>query len=565
MKLQTIIEIIKLLPMWAKFVIPTLLISASIGVAMFAQDETPKGKNAILVPISEIEIATAGEDGVSVGLALNSWPGELIFPGLVKIQPSKEGVVLSWRVNIGDRVKPGQTLADISAPPETPELAVMLAERAERLSSAKGRLVAAEDYDIRTVNQLATLQGALSSEGTSKDIIITSLRDSLIVKEQFLLSFIRQAFTRQRQSFLYVADPRLSYYGSFNRSYGYWDSSLQDHYVLAERKLSEALKGGPSLFPEAAARDYFTVATLIANATPIGELIDMRAETSGDQEKLLNLLKSYADAKAEITIKEAEFSLSVSEKISDSSRELANMRSEVAAAEASYNAVLGSISGFGRITSPRGGVISSILAKEGSFVRPGEFIATVVSENATAPFVRFQIPATALLPKRGDELTFVRPGFATDVRKGRLIGIGGALDEMGSFMADGSLAKASGWPSDSAVRVFISSASSTASIAIPMKSVWWKEEGVSAVWMVSREGRVYGQTVVLGRTGGGVVEVLGGLTRGERYLPNPSAGVTENMLLESLLAAEEKLRDANAVQIKMSNTKVEDGHADHDH
>ncbi len=563
MNIKTIIEKIKLLPKWAKFALPILLVSVSIGAAVFAQNETPKGNNAMIVPVYQIEIAVAGEDGVSVDLVLNSWPGELVLPGLVKIQPSKEGVVLSWRVNIGDRVSAGQTLADVSAPPETPELAVMLAERAEMLGSAKGRLAAAEDYAIRTGEQVTTLQGALAGGSANKNIIVTSLRNSLIVKEKSLLSFIKQAHTLRVLSFTNVSDPRFSNYLSFNKYYGKWDSSLQDRYLLAEIALSKALKENPSLVPEGAAIEYFTVATLISNATPEGGTTDMRVETFEDQERLLDLLKSYADAKAEIAIREAEFSLSASEKISDSSRELANIRSEVAAAEAAYNAIVGSISGFGRITSPRGGIISSILAKEGSFVRPGEFIATVVSENATAPFVRFQIPATAVLPKRGDELSFVRPGFATDVRKGRLIGIGGALDEMGSFMADGSLAKSTGWPSDSAVRVFISSDSSKASIAIPMKSIWWKEEGVSAVWMVSKEGRVYGQTVVLGRTGGGVVEVLGGLARGERYLPNPPAGVTEDMLLQALLTAEEKSRDEDVKSAEKN--KVDDGHADHAH
>ncbi len=563
MNIKIIVEKIKLSPKWAKFAIPTLLVSILFGVVVLAQNETPKENKVVIAPVSPIEIATAGEDGMSVDLALNSWPGELVFPGLVKIQPSKEGVVLSWRVNIGDRVYAGQTLADVSAPPETPELAVMLAERRELLSSARGRLVAAEDYAIRTGEQVSTLQGALASGGTNKNIIITSLRDSLIVKEQLLLSFIKQAFTRQLQSFSNVSDSRFFNYGSFNKNYGTLNQSVQNRYVLAVIMLAEILKENPFLVPESAAREYFTVATLLANSTPKGEITDMRVETFQDQEKLLDLLESLASAKAEIAIKEAEFSLSVSEKISDSSRELDNMRSEVAASEAAYNAILESISGFGRITSPRGGIVSSILAKEGSLVRPGEFIATVVSENATAPFVRFRIPVTAVLPKKGEELSFVRPGFATDVRKGRLIGIGGALDEMGSFMADGALTKSSGWPSDSAVRVFVSSASSNASIAIPLKSIWWKEESISAVWMVSKEGRAYSQIVMLGRTGGGVVEVLGGLVRGDRYLPNPPANVVENMQIDALITAQEKSNDEGDSQNK--NDKVEDAHANGAH
>ncbi len=563
MNIKITLEKIKLLPKWAKFAIPALLISASIASVMFAQSETPKENNTIIAPVSKIEVAIAGEDGMSVDMTLNSWPGELVFPGLVKIQPSKEGVVLSWRVNIGDRVSAGQTLADVSAPPETPELASMLAERAEILGSAKGRLAAAEDYATRTGEQVTALQGALAGGSTNKKIIITSLRDTLIVKEQSLLSFIKQAFTQRVLSFTSVSDPRSFNYLSFSKNYGRWDASLQDRYLLAELKLSKALKENYSFVPEGAAREYFTVSTLVANATPIDEIGNMRMETFEDQEKLLDLLKEYADAKAEITMKEAEFSLSISEKISDSSRELANMRSEVAAAEAAYNAILGSISGFGRITSPRGGIVSSILAKEGSLVRPGEFIATIVSENANAPFVRFQIPATAVQPKRGDELSFVRPGFATDVRKGRLIGMGGALDEMGSFMADGSLVNGSGWPSGSAVRVFISSTSSVTTIAIPMKSIWWKGEGISAVWMVSKDGRAYGQTVVLGRTGGGVVEVLDGLTRGERYLPNPPASAMEGMLVDVMLRVEEKSSDEAVMRDNKSDAKVENPHAGH--
>ena len=38
----------------------------------------------------------------------NSWPGEIISSEVSQIQPQREGVIIDWRVNIGDVVSGGK-------------------------------------------------------------------------------------------------------------------------------------------------------------------------------------------------------------------------------------------------------------------------------------------------------------------------------------------------------------------------------------------------------------------------------------------------------------------------
>jgi multidrug efflux pump subunit AcrA (membrane-fusion protein) len=113
-----------------------------------------------------------------------------------------------------------------------------------------------------------------------------------------------------------------------------------------------------------------------------------------------------------------------------------------------------------------------------------------------------------------------------------MIGIGNALDETGSMMADALLLEPVDWPVGVSLRVLLPASSAT--LDLPLSSVWWDSEGGANVWAVSPAGRVYEQKVALGRTLGEKVEIYSGLVRGDRYIVKPVSGIVPDMLIDDI-------------------------------
>ena len=470
----------------------------------------------------------------------NSWPGEVISYGNIPVQPAREGTIVDWRVKIGEHVGAGQVLARLSAPPAMPELVAMLAEQAEGKARMRAQAETTKKFAEANNEQLRALLDATATNTNESQLI--QARAAAVAMGRNLRTMLEQTLVKHMSIISNVSGISYFRYGSLNRSYGAIDPQNQNQYELQFMKLAEALKDQEAL-PVDLATGYFAMFARLANTSSGEGVTDINDMAREDQEKFFDMLADYRDAQAEITMKQADNSMAyatdkreVEEKISENEKMVAMAEAETLAADASYATVERSISGGLAIVAPRAGVVSTINKKVGDFVEPGMPVASIDTEKASERFVRLQIPSNARVPKAGDILSAVRPGFAQDVRKVKLTGVGTSLDTTGGYMADASFVTPVDWPVAASVRVFVPKESSTP--LIKLTAVWWSSTGVPHVWGVSEAGRLFARKITLGRTLGASVEVYEGLSNGDRYVVEPTGDMQENMLLQNKVETE---------------------------
>jgi multidrug efflux pump subunit AcrA (membrane-fusion protein) len=236
-------------------------------------------------------------------------------------------------------------------------------------------------------------------------------------------------------------------------------------------------------------------------------------------------------------------------------QDLAMADGDVAAKDASYQVIRGATQSGSVIVAPQSGTVSSIFKKTGEFVEPGMPVAVVTGVGKNGLLVRIRIPSNVRKPELGTVLSVVRTGFQEDKRSAKLLGVGSALDETGSVMADALLSESTDWPIGTSVRV-VAPASSN-SIVIKLSSVWWDANGKPNVWAISDAGRVYAKKLLLGRTIGADIEVYDGLVVGEHYIAKIVSGITEDMLLDDM----KDLGLENAGETKKAQSNPHAGHA----
>ena len=468
-----------------------------------------------------------------------SWPGEIISPNDADVQPPREGAIISWEVSIGDYVNAGQVLGRLSATSLTPELATTLAEQAAALAQAKARAASTDAYVGQTKTQLSTF--------TINDTALQSIEDAKQVVEaagEAVKSVLRQSIVREFSDFSgssrNVLGLRDTLYSTVLPYYfGATNSSLRDKYLVATGNALAALDKGT--VPQQEGIVYFASATELASASIAGgdfftqtKLDELRKSIGEDQADFNDAVEKYRDAVLNVSEKEKEYAertRDTANKTTELDREKIIAQGELEAAEASYRAVSGAITGGSAIIAPKSGYVSAIVSQIGEFVAPGKAVASISSGVKTNKIVRFRIPSNVEVPKKGDVVKIVRPGFAKDVRTATISGVGTALDGNGAFMADARIDGSIDWPAHLSVRV-IPNAKTAQTIAVPFDAVFWDEENHPHVWTVTAEGTVQSREVTTGRTFGDAVEILKGLAIGDVYLLQANESITEGMQVE---------------------------------
>ncbi len=485
-------------------------------------------RSSLVGVIGEESATSTGTSGPS-----NSWPGEIVSSEISQIQPQREGVVVEWRVGVGQKVSAGQILGRISAPPVTPELAQMLAEQTESVTRARAQATLTETYTQKERSRLAALRNSIGNTSQADpDLSFTALeklRDVVDIKKTATRSFVERALSEHIRVVTSYTDWRFIRYNALNRSYGAYDQNVQNAYETALINLADALKTSQDL-PLEKASQYFTLAVRVANSSPDdGALNGFKAMAAADQKEFFDMLAEYKDAQTEVADKETEYKSMISEKTAMLDRERSMADIEAAAAEAAYKTISGEITGSSYMYAPRSGFVSAIYKKVGDLVDPTMPVAVIAGHGGGDLIVRMHIPSNVRKPKVGDMVSVVRPGFPKDAHAAKIVGVGISLDEVGSYMADAALIDHVDWPVEASVRVIAAEASSAP--VIKMSSVWWNPTGIPHIWGVSDVGRLYAKKVVLGRTFGPSVEVYEGLQKGDRYVLSPTAEMQEDMLL----------------------------------
>ncbi len=525
-----------------------------------------------------ILIETAGENQIEgtedIGI---SWPGEIISLGDIEVQPQREGAIVEWKVNIGQKVFNGQVLGRLSAPPKTPELIKMLADQAEGLAKANGHAPATTDFAKKNIEQLHTLRDALQKniaavgstlEGTKSagDSILARPRNTIeqlqsvvAVKQQYLRKTIEQLLVAQIQKLTGNINFNSKSFSSvyLKLGLGLLDNNYSlSNYEIQANKLFNELKDQNAL-PVEAAKNYTQAtirligASITTETLDQSQLDDLRKMANEDQINFLDALKEYEEAKSELAMQEIEYKLTyleqekdyaeqlkeINEKIAMLEREQQMALAEVKAAQAAYYTVASSFTGGLNIVAPQTGTISAIFKKNGDFVEPGMSVASINNNNANERFVRFRIPSNMEAPKHGAILTIMRSGYPRDGKKVKLIGIGTALDENGAFVADAQFIDPVDWPVRISVRV-MPPQGSMANTLIPFTAVWWDSNAQANIWLVTEEGKIRPQQIKTGKVLGDKIEVTEGIQKGNRYVAKVVDGLVVGMALNDIKPAE---------------------------
>ena len=465
-----------------------------------------------------------------------SWGGEVISQNDADIQPPRAGTIIAWDVSIGERVTAGQVLGRLSSAPLTPELAKTLADQSEALSRAKANVLSTQTYSEQSKVQITQFTTSNTAENAIEDAkaVVRSNAESM-------RSALRQAITREIPEFSMNGNDALTLHNAVNlRSiFGVLNSGLREQYL---RTLDEALRTlDGQVLPEIEGKQYFLDATRLVSASIADQnytqeqLASLKRNIGEDQASFNAAVEKYHTALLDVSEKQkvlAEQKRDTAGSITTLDKERSTAETDLIAAEAAYRSVASAINGGTVIVAPKSGSISAITQQVGEFVAPGISVASVSSGIQTDKMVRFRIPSNVEVPKKGDLVRIVRPGFAKDVRLGRVIGVGTALDGNGAFMADARFEGAVEWPAHLSVRV-IPEKRIGQSIAVPFNAVWWDEENHPHVWLVSDELIISERKVVTGRTYGDAVEILSGLTIGDTYITAPTDHIKDGMKLDS--------------------------------
>jgi multidrug efflux pump subunit AcrA (membrane-fusion protein) len=496
------------------------------GQTMASEEDAVDSRIAIVGEESTIGTGNVGPS--------NSWPGEIVSSEISQIQPQREGVIVEWRVRVGQQVSVGQILGKISAPPATPELIQMLAEQTESVTMARAGASIADEYTSKEQARLGALRDSIdNSTGASADLSFTalkSLREKVEVKKQALRTFVERALATHVATVTNFSDWRYVQYG-ISAGYGSYSQNVRNAYQTSLVTFVDILKRTEDL-PIDTAANYFDLAVRVANNTPGDTVGDFKTMTATDQKDFLDFVAEYKEAQMEVADKETEYKIMINEKVAMLEKDRSMAYAGAQAAEVAYKTVAGQINGGVYIYAPRSGSISAIYKKVGDLVTPMMSVAVVAGHGNKDLIVRMRIPSNIRKPLVGDIVSVVRPGFPKDAHKAKMLGVGISLDETGSYMADAVLLDHVDWPVEASVRVI--ALDNTNTPTVPLTSVWWYGEGIPHVWGVSDAGRIFSKKVTLGRTLGVSVEVYEGLKKGDRYIVRPTSDMYEDMLLQDL-------------------------------
>ncbi|TRZ52887.1 hypothetical protein D4R99_01905 [bacterium] len=532
--------------------------AASVGVLVSARVEKPeadKKETGTQEKTLSVEIATVGENGGVSGIKDgNSWPGEVISLRSLAVQPDREGTLSEWYVRIGDRVKTGEVIGMLSRPPQMPDVVMSLSEKKEELSMSRTNTSALRSYTEKRITQLTQLRNDTENSNQQKLELLggngsnasNAPMSAIASKKKMASAMLRGAIVKTLpmmtlQSVMPSAKSVSSI--SLRSGIGAINSNLRNggQYQSA---LASALSdlGNDDVVPEKSGLQFFDIATKLANASlPDGEMLtdvaieslkDMILKDQSDFIAILGEIKSMEIENADVKRMSIDTRSEIDAEIADLQKMLAMSEGELIAKEKAFATVNDSVNGGYSIVVQRTGVVSSIMKKPGEFVGPGMPVAIVTTEDMNDVLVRMRIPNNLQKPKVGEESIVSRPGFETEKKKVKIVGIGNSLDEMGSYMVDAVFIEGNTWPIGTSVSVVIPSSSS--SVLVKSSAVVWGEDGEPYLWAVSPANRVYKKIIIIGRIIGENSELYDGMKNGDRYIVLPKSGIKEDMVVDDI-------------------------------
>jgi multidrug efflux pump subunit AcrA (membrane-fusion protein) len=508
--------------------VAVLIVVSALGYKKFSNNSSSAldmehvENNYPKVSVLTVGQSSTPENSLDIGSGI-SWSGEILSANDVNIQPKREGTIAEWNIKIGQKVYQGQTLGRLSPPPKTSDVVQAIASQAESLARAKAEAEASKSYIEKKMLQLNSQNQTNPLIESKKEAIISVIQKSLAWTYQEL--FQKENVAAGMVNWNPTIGTKFRVYSQL----GILDNTTKEAYPKEVYLLLDDLKK-PNYLPEKNATEYFDLTLKLISTTPP----DMESGQFTN-DKLKNLRSEASVYRAEFLSAMQEYQSALQDKdtqVFQLEKDLALANAEVIAKQASYNTVVGGLTGGLEIVATRSGTISTIAKRVGEFVRPEDTLASINGTSNNEKLIRFRIPSNALAPKSGDILTVVRPGFLDTKIKIKVIGVGVSLDTNGSYMADAQFVAPTDWPVHASVRVIPSNTTTTTAI-IPFTAIFWSDDGATRVWTVTFENKLLSKEITAGRTFGDTVEVTTGLINGDRVVTRPIPDMKDGLQVEA--------------------------------
>ena len=529
-------------------VIGALFVAGSIGVLVYADagHDTPKSvvtqqsEQVIVRKVGDVDADAISQEGLS------SFFGEVISKDIASVHSSREGVITSWNVSVGDRVSAGTVLGYVTVTGVSPEQQMQLAQQQANALKAK--------LDLDTVNTIATQTESVFSriaeslrsvadkqkaiyDGTNGSVTSTYLTElQAIQSRQASLEKKLQDFSNTALNEIY---PLVSQYGqspfnsgfsetSLNPDLGNRNSSLRNTYASLIKQF--ATKVTSRTVTDDDVRNFFNETTDIVEATLSTQSINTEVITTAVkdlQTELRDISNELSQATIDKTAKERErsqvevellrslsgfdndLSLKKLEQLSAGER----AKNEAKAAELLAQKLSVSAGGVVPVLASKSGIVASIEKNVGDYVSVADKIGLISNQNPVK-IVRFTIPSSWRDIKKGDALSLI---WKADFKPGSAVitGISPILNENGGHQAEAVLSKSTVFPVGSSVRLIPEN--SKKGVFINSKAVVF-DNLKPFVWIVTESDTIRQQEITPGRQLGEYVEVLSGLEIGYGYL-----------------------------------------------
>jgi multidrug efflux pump subunit AcrA (membrane-fusion protein) len=573
----------------------SFLVLTIIGVAGFVvyADEGHDAPDVVQVQQSEqVLVRRVGDtdpDNISQE-GLGSFYGEITSKDISTINASRDGVISSWNVSVGDRVSTGQVLGYVTVTGVSVEQQLMLAE--QQANALKAQL------DVETANKVAsqteTVFGKISQSlrdiadkqrqqyvGSNSTVTNTYQTElNAITSKQILLTSKLQDFgkTALLQIYPMIANnstpPNNSAnlgVGTFRNGVGAIDSTALNNYItflgryitltnnrqLTEEDIRLFLDRtnsilGVSLSIEEVNKDDI-VTKIKELQTDFRDLSDMisratidRASKEREKSQIeIELSKSLAGYENDLDLKKLE-QTTLTEKAKNEAR-----GAQLLAERLSVSA-----SGVIPILAGRSGIIASVDKNVGDYITISERIGYIAKDNPVK-MVRFTIPPSWREIKKGDSLSLI---WKTDFNAGSAIitGISPTINDKGGHQAEALLSVDTVFPVGASVRIVPEN--SKKGVFINSKAVVF-DNTTPFVWLVTESNTIRKQEITPGRQLGEYVEVLSGLETGFGYLVIFDSSVS----LSDGQNVSEIIKSGTPTPVSATTPTVQDESVPHEH
>jgi multidrug efflux pump subunit AcrA (membrane-fusion protein) len=514
-----------------------LLLTGTIGTLVYANGNHDDAAPVEAKQTEQVVVRKVGDvdaDGISQE-GLSSFYGEIVSKDVASINPSRDGVISSWEVSVGDSVSAGEVLGYVTVTGVGAEQQQQLAQQqanalkaqldlelAKKIAvdSAKVFTKAKDQYNTLAENQNQAY-GSIKGKSTSQGEIESLARVSF--SQIYPLIGIPTTSTPQGASLNANGTSLFNPKTYLGIKYGLGIKKENETYGYQGFIISYAKKIGDGSVTISDLQEFFRrTSEIIGESYPQGDTL-----TQSDLDKTVEFLKDYQTKVAEASTRYRDqalvgvdlqksivsFNTDLDLKNLDQQNAQSKAENEAKGAELLAQKLAVSAGGVIPILATKSGIVATVEKNVGDYVTISQRIGFISNSNPRKS-VRFTVPPSWKDINKGDTLSISwRPEYS--MGSATITGISPVIDEKGGYQAEAVISKETVFPVGASVRIIPEN--SKKGVFVNRKAIVF-EDVTPSVWIVTENDTVRKQEVKVGRALGEYVEILSGLERGFSYL-----------------------------------------------